>query len=219
MELFDAISGRKSIRDFQPGPVAKELIDRVLEAALKAPSNSNRQPWEFLVVQGEKLEELRAGLEKAAQSGGPDKRELPTRDEHWPAPAQGSARAAELMRGMVGAAAGDGVAPQELVRSNFRFFGAPCVIVALMDKGYGTGTLVSIGAAIENLLLAAHDLGLGGCWMMIPLEFGGVFRSLFSVPEGKYLVSTIAIGYPNVSKINEFKSGRDPKEKFVKYFD
>jgi nitroreductase len=219
MELKEAIAGRKSIRDFKPDPVSKELIGQVLEAAIKAPSNSNRQPWEFLVATGNTLAKLVAGIDEAIKRGGQVRRELMTRDEHWPAPEPGTARSNELMRGMVEAARAAGVAPAEFIRSNFRFFGAPCVVVVLMDKGYGTGSLVSVGAAIENLLLAAHDLGLASCWMMIPLEFSEVFRSLFSIPEGKYLVSTVAMGYASASKINSFKSTRSGPGEVIKFFD
>jgi len=219
MELRDAISGRKSIRDFKDEPVPRELLDKILEAAVKAPSNSNRQPWEFMVVTGEKLKELVAGIDAAIKSGSKSRRELLTRDDKWPAPAPGAARANELMKGLVEAARSAGVAPAEFIRSNFFFFGAPCVVVVLMDKGYGTGSLVSVGAAIENLLLAAHDLGLGSCWMMMPLEFSDAFRSLFSIPESKYLVSAVAIGYASGSKINSFKSSRSGPGEVIKFFD
>jgi len=219
MELSDAILGRKSIRDFKPEPVPRGLIEKILEAAVKAPSNSNRQPWEFMVVTGEKLKELVAGIDAAMKSGGSNRRELLTRDDNWPAPAEGAARSNELMKGLVEAARAAGVAPAEFIRANFRFFDAPCVIVVLMDKGYGTGSLVSVGAAIENLLLAAHELGLGTCWMMMPLEFGDAFRSLLSIPESKYLVSSVAIGYASGSKINSFKSNRSGPGEVIKFFD
>jgi nitroreductase len=218
MELKQAIEQRRSIRDFQPKPVPGELIEKILDAAIKAPSNSNRQPWEFLVVTGRKLEKLITELESAPE-GGRAGRELKTWDDRFPMPEDGNRRAGELMKGLLQAAARDGIAPAEFIRANFRFFGAPCVIVVLMDKGYGYGSLLSIGAAIQNLLLAAHDLGLGSCWMMIPLERSQVFRQLFRIPDHKILVSVIALGYAKTSTVNQFKSNRDPKEKVVKFLD
>ena len=48
--LFEAMYSQRSITRFKPGPVPREAIDRILEAATKAPSGGNRQPWHFLVV-------------------------------------------------------------------------------------------------------------------------------------------------------------------------
>ena len=59
MELIDAIKGRRSVRKFKPDPVSKEVIEGLLELAQWAPSGMNRQEWFFLVVQGEKKEELK----------------------------------------------------------------------------------------------------------------------------------------------------------------
>jgi hypothetical protein len=55
--------------------------------------------------------------------------------------------------------------------------------------------------------------------MMVPLDHGEVFQRLFGIPEGKTLVSTIALGYAKDSKINDFKSSRDPQKKVIKFFD
>jgi len=219
MELKDAIAGRKSIRAYKPDPVPRKLIDQVLDAAVKAPSNSNRQPWEFIVVTGKMLKQLVLRLESSAGQGSREARELKTWDDNWPMPEDGRRRANELMRGLLESAQKDGVAPAEFIRSNFRFFGAPCVIVVLMDKGYGHGSLVSVGAAIENMLLRAHDLGLGGYWMMIPLERGEAFKELLEIPDRKILVTTVALGYAMPSNINEFKSGRESKNKVVRFLD
>ena len=54
MELMEAIKGRRSVRAYQPRPVEREKIERILEAARLAPSARNRQAWEFFVVQDEK---------------------------------------------------------------------------------------------------------------------------------------------------------------------
>jgi len=218
MEFREVLFGRKSIRDFKPDPVPKELVERIIDAGIWSPSNSNRQPWELIVVSGDKLKELKEKLKEALKIGKSSRRELKTWDDAYPRPKEGERRSSELMKGMLEFVKKAGIKPQEFIRSNFSFFGAPVVIVVVMEKGYGIGSLVSIGACIENMLLQAYELGLGSCWMMIPLEYGDVFRELFEIPEDKYLVSTIALGYPSDSAINEFRSTRDPKEKFIKWY-
>ena len=57
MELIEAIEGRKSIRAFKPDPVPREMIEKILLLASKAPSAINLQPWEFTVVGGKEKQE------------------------------------------------------------------------------------------------------------------------------------------------------------------
>lgn len=56
-QFYRLIESRKSIRKFRPEPVAKDVLERILHAALHAPSGKNRQNWRFFVVQGEKRNE------------------------------------------------------------------------------------------------------------------------------------------------------------------
>jgi len=63
MDVFEAVEKRRSVRSYEPTPVSKDILEKVLEAARVAPSASNRQPWHFIVVtDGEKRKELSKGL-------------------------------------------------------------------------------------------------------------------------------------------------------------
>lgn len=218
MEVKEAIFSRRSVRDFKPEPPSRELVEEVLKAGIWAPSNSNRQPWEFLVIGGKYLNQLVKQLNELLGKPGKTRRDLPTWDDKYPPPPEGERRRKELMRGLLESAKKAGLEPGEFIKRNFSFFGAPVVILVLMDKGYGIGSLVSVGACIQNILLRAYELGLGTCWMMIPLEYGEVFREMFQIPENKYLVSTIALGYPGDSPLNQFRSSRDSLEKLTRWF-
>ena len=50
MQTWDAIRARRNVRSYQPDPVPEEDLDRITEAAWRAPSASNRQHWEFIIV-------------------------------------------------------------------------------------------------------------------------------------------------------------------------
>ena len=50
MELFDAIHSLRAMRRLKPDPIPDEILQQILEAAIRAPSGGNRQPWFFLVV-------------------------------------------------------------------------------------------------------------------------------------------------------------------------
>ncbi len=61
MDILELLKTRRSIREYKSTPVESEKIEKCLEAARWAPSASNRQPWEFLIV---KNEEVRKNLAK-----------------------------------------------------------------------------------------------------------------------------------------------------------
>jgi nitroreductase len=55
MELHEAIKGRRSVRKFKPQTVPEEALNRLIEAAVQAPSAGNTQPWEFVVVKSQNV--------------------------------------------------------------------------------------------------------------------------------------------------------------------
>ncbi len=55
MDVLEAIKGRRSIRKYREDPVPQEKVDKILEAAIWAPSAHNSQPWEFIVLRNEEL--------------------------------------------------------------------------------------------------------------------------------------------------------------------
>ena len=61
--ILDFLKGRRSIRNFQDKPVTDEDIEMILEAGRWAPSGSNRQPWEFIVVKNREI------LKKISKTG------------------------------------------------------------------------------------------------------------------------------------------------------
>ena len=62
MDIIEAIYKRKSIRGFKSDPVSKEILARILDAACRAPSAMNTQPWEFIVLTGDVLDRVRVGI-------------------------------------------------------------------------------------------------------------------------------------------------------------
>lgn len=60
MNIEEAVASRRSVRDFLPTPVPGDVIRRVLQQALRAPSGGNLQPWHLHVVGGERMDALKA---------------------------------------------------------------------------------------------------------------------------------------------------------------
>ena len=72
MDVVDALSTRFTVRAFKPDPIDRHTLEKVMEAALRAPSWANTQPWEIYVAGGEVLNRLRkaylANLERQTSS-------------------------------------------------------------------------------------------------------------------------------------------------------
>lgn len=176
MEFFEVVNKRRSIRKFTHEPVNKEDILTILHAANWAPSALNLQPWEFLVVSGEKKNKLGSNYRQIVDNYTKNWDEVPDK--------------AFMPR-------------NEFIQFANIYGGAPVVIVVLTeahnDPKYQKALLESASAAMENMLLAATALGLGGCWMTGPLEDEDYLRGELSIPVDREIVALSPIGYPGVT--------------------
>ena len=184
-DLLQLIKSRRSIRRFSERTVSRDDLQRVFEAARWAPSNHNRQPWRFLVV------EDRHRIQALAQSVS---QHLAVRLMSLPAVA--SAYAGELGNH---ATVFSG-APVLLVALHKR----PVSVSAALLEGLAQPTLVSgeplsVAMAVQNLLLAAHALGLGTCVLTAPLLVPEAIAGVLTLPAGFDATCFIALGYPAVS--------------------
>jgi F420 biosynthesis protein FbiB-like protein len=178
--MLNAIQSRRSIRRYADVPVDDAAIHELLEAARWAPSAHNRQPWRFCIVRS--VEAIR--------------------------------RLASAMNDRLRAdLAADGV-PQAAIetdaaRSFTRITSAPVVIVlcltmadmdvypdALRAASEHTMAVQSTAMAGQNLLLAAHALNLGACWMCAPLFCPDVVAASLTLPADWEPQALITVGVP-----------------------
>ena len=143
MDILKAIADRRSIRKFKSESIPEEAIQTILTAATQAPSGKNRQPWRFIVVQGEKRAEMvrvmREGIEKTK-----------ARDQDLGS-SEGTVRVMEEAPVTIFIFNPEGMAPW-LAHS----------IGQMFDD---VVNIQSIGAAIQNMALAALGLGIGSLWI------------------------------------------------------
>ena len=83
MDIAEAINKRMSVRAFRPDIIPKELLKQILEMAVRAPSWGNTQPWEFIIVTGKKLEQIKQALSDRVEE--PPTPDLP-RPHEFPEP-------------------------------------------------------------------------------------------------------------------------------------
>lgn len=179
-DFNSVLMGRRSVRNYVDRPIADEDLEAVLDAGRWAPSPHNSEPWRFVILRSP---EVRARLADAM-------------GEQW-----------------AGDLAADGV-PQEVIQreldiSRRRITGAPVVVVAcLTDEGLDTYpdakrqraeelmAAHSMGAAIQNLMLAAYARGLGTGWMCAPLFCPDVVLGALGLPPTLAPQGLLMLGYP-----------------------
>jgi len=175
MNTLEAIAQRRSIRKFKDIPVSDDIIVKILNAAVQAPSGKNRQPWHFIVVKqdqrAEMLRLMRAGIEKLKAQ------EVDTGSSEWTARIMEQAPVTIFVFN----------ANEEWVERER----------TLGDIFSNVVDVQSIGAAIQNILLAACELGLGTLWIC---DVFYAYQELVTwLGETHQMIAAVALGYPDES--------------------
>ena len=218
MDVVEAIRERKSVRAFKPDPVSQDILKKIIEQALRAPSWANTQPWEFTIVTGKPLEEIQKGfLERRPQEPDPDV----ARPYEFPEP--------YLSRIQALAPKNVPLTDEDMKNrqiQNFRHYGAPAVIYLLVSasffyqpKGVNVWSLYDCGAVVQSIMLLATNYGLGTVAQAQAVVYPEIIRKVVDIPESKLIALGIAIGYPDWDNpINQSGTQREPLDKVAKWY-
>ncbi|MFO8102306.1 MAG: nitroreductase [Dehalococcoidia bacterium] len=214
MDAIEAIEGRRSVRAFRPDPIPRDILEKIMRAALKAPSWENTQPWEFAVVCGEAMTKLRAAVSEKMESG-----EKPDLDIPWPkftgAHHERSRALGKRLLPELGMEKGD---MANWWISMTQFFYAPCGVIAFMDSYLGEWSILDMGMALENLMIAAAHFGIGTCAISAGVIYPDLLRNLLEIPDSKRIIIALAMGYPDLSSpAATFRSDKEPPEMLVSW--
>ena len=215
MELTQAINARRSIRAFTSQTVSKDLLAEILNLACRAPSAMNTQPWEFMVISGEKLNQIRATIVQKLHNQEPIHPEHPV--VGWPRDSVYRERQVALAKQLfkvMDITREDTVKRAAWLERGFRFFDAPATIILLTDRTLSEhGPLLDVGVVMQNICLAAVDRGLGTCIEDQGVLYPSVLREMAGIPDAKRIIISIAIGYPDPDfPANQVCSERAPAE-------
>ncbi len=176
MTVLEAINTLRSVRQFKNDPVPKTIIETILAAGSKAASGSNTQPWEFVVIEDA---EVKAKLVKPML-------------EKWLARISGS-RMSGRMKEVYDEAT-------EMLRNTAN---VPAIIYCCLDLNrIGTGEEVryaSIYPVVQNMLLAAHCLGLGTCLTIhgsTSTRGEPEVKEILGIPQHIKIACLVYLGYP-----------------------
>jgi nitroreductase len=223
MELLEAIMSRKSIRAFKPVEVPEELITKLLEIAIRAPSAVNLQPWEFFVIKADILKEIKAAYLKDYRLGKLPYPDIPVGDTKDIAPVlKGVYKERQV------ALAKEIFAILHINKTNkkqdwsekmVQFYDAPVVIILAVDKLLQSNwPILDIGLVTQNIALAALEFGLGTCIMRAIVDYPEHLREIAGIPKSKRIIIGLAIGYPDWDHpIVSIKTDREQIENIVTF--
>jgi len=213
MDIIEAVKKRKSIRGYKPDPVPKEVLEQILELASNAPSAMNTQPWEFTVLTGDVLENVRQSNVALLNSGAPPNPEHVVTS--WPRESiyrQRQVNLAKQLFQLMDIPREDKEKRAKWLERGFRYFDAPAAIILSTDRRLSeSGPLLDIGALIQTICLTALHFGLGTCIEDQGTMYPEVLRKYARIPESKRIIMAIAIGYPDWDfPANKVESEREP---------
>ena len=212
MDVIEAIKTRRSIRGYKPEPVPKEVLEEILETAIRSPSSLNTHPWEFTVVAGDVMEKIKqANIEKLNAGERPHLEE--PRGEYTGIYRERQVALAVQLFQLMGITREDREKRMDWMKRGFRFFDAPAAIIISIDKEVGTGGQFDVGAVSQTIALVALNYGLGTCIMGQGIMYPDVIRKLTGITESKLIVICLTIGYPDWDfPANKIYSAREPVE-------
>lgn len=190
--LEDVVRARRSIRKFlSDKPVPRHLLDEALELAMRAPSNSNTQPWHLYLATGTRRDQLSGALLAAVDENPPAIRSagLPPRF------ADRRAASGALIYGAMGIARDDAVGRWAAQRRNWEFFGAPVAGVVCMHREFADVDALGVGMFLQTLLLALAERGVGSCVQVSIALYPDVLRAELGIPDELKVLCGLSIGY------------------------
>lgn len=189
MDVFEAITKRRSIGVVKQDPVPVDLINKILEAGTWAPAHHRTEPWRFFVLTGDARNKLGKTLSSIAEKSLED----PNSEE----------------------------SKVKLAKEAQKPLRAPVIIAVAVEPTVNSKVIVkeeyaAVNAAIQNMLLATHALGLGAVWRTGNVCYSSEVKQLFELDEQSEMLGFLYIGYPNMK---ELIGKRKPVSEVTKWLD
>jgi nitroreductase len=218
------IRERRSIRAFLPTPVPKETILEILDVAARAPSGTNTQPWQVIVVTGAKKEALSKELVEIALDPARDAehtQEYAYYPDKWVAPYIDRRRKVGYdLYGLLGIAKGERELMNRQFARNYTFFGAPVGVFFTIDRVMGQGSWLDYGMFLQNVMVAARARGIDTCPQAAFCKYHRIITRHLDIPPERMLVCGMALGYEDTSMIeNTLRTERATAAQFTRFME
>lgn len=215
--FFTVLGSRRSVRGFLPEEVPAETLEAIFEAAQRAPSWCNIQPWRVWVTRGAQTRAVVDAMAKAAEEG------QPAPDFAWPPEypepyGRHRRECGGALYSAMGVARDDKAGRYDAWMRNFRAFDAPHVAMVAIDKRFNHYAMLDLGCWLQSVLLGALSLGVASCAEASLATFPHAVRGVLGIPDELGLVVGIALGYEDPAvKANACRTTRAPLEANVRF--
>ncbi len=197
VDVYEAVDSRRAVRAFSDDPVPKDVLERVLNAATRAPSSGNLQPWHLYVVTGEPLAELKRHATDRALAGDPgDEREYPMYPDKLTSPYLDRFSTAAAQRyEALGIERDDPARPVKIAALNSEAFGAPVVLFCYLDRTMGPGQWGDAGMYLQTVMLLLRAEGLHSCPQVMWTMYRKTVSRTVKADDELVLFCGISVGF------------------------
>jgi nitroreductase len=220
VNVSDAVASRISCRAFLDTPVPGAVVREILDAARRAPSGGNLQPWWVYALTGPPLAELRARVRREVQE---DPRGDGSHEYDIYPPGLGEPyrsrryKAGEDLYATIGIERQDKASRLRQLARNYEFYDAPVGLFFYVDRSLGPPQWSDVGMYMQTVMLLARERGLHTCaqeiWSLVPRTVA----TCLDAPAHLMLFSGMAMGYADPGhRINSLRTERAPLDEFAR---
>lgn len=208
----ELVRTRRSIRRYKPDAVPDEMLLQAIDLATWAPNGGNFQPWQYVVVKNrDVIHQMADAMEARSQlmASWPEAEAFREHADRWVQVGAFFRHAPACIAVLIGGY--QSIADRLLAA---RGDGDPAAREMAEWRRFGASRLQTIGGAVQTLLLALHQQGLGACWMAGPQQAKGEIEQILAVPPEWDFVALVPVGWPAEEKAG---APRKPLEQVVRF--
>lgn len=209
MDVSQAVAARFSARAFKADPVSGETVRAILEAAARAPSGGNLQPWKVHAIAGEVLADFKAQV--AARLGAPDEAQYAVYPANlWEPFRSRRFQVGEDLYGALEIPRENKMGRLMQFARNAEFFGAPVGLFFSIDRNLGPPQWSDLGMYMQTVMLLATERGLSTCAQEFWSAYGTLSAQFLGLPDDHMVFSGMALGVADEdAAVNQWRSRRE----------
>jgi nitroreductase len=212
------------VRAFLPDPVPRETIECILEVAARAPSGTNTQPWQVVVLTGEAKSALTQKIVAAYDD--PAQRATHT-DEYAYYPTEWRSPYIDRRRkvgwdlyGLLGIGKADKAAMHAQHGRNYAFFDAPVGLIFTIDRVLQQGSWLDYGMFLQSVMVAARGRGLDTCPQQAFAQYHRIIEEQLQLPPERMVVCGMSLGWADpAARVNALHTERAPVAEFARFLE
>ena len=216
MNVTEAVTTRRSVREFLDKPVELETIRRVMDTARWAASGCNYQPWEASILTGQPLKDLQAKIASTPPQELEYDWNAPLAEDDYKSRLHGISKG---MFGALGIARDDKAARMKAMGRNATSFDAPAVMFVYFPRLMKEPQWSDTGMWLQSVALLLREEGLDSCFQEFMAYYANVIRDHLGLDHERYMLFCgMAIGYRDPeAPVNNFERERVPLDDQVQF--